>query len=595
MNDNNQTYIYEPLLAYKNILKDKHHENVVNYFNKLKEKSEVDVDLNKETVKKINKKKKELNVLNNTISRQKNIKTFYIITSIISLIVALYSIFTIGEQEEKLLYILLFIFGVLIFGFLIFYVAKKLTPRIKKLMDEASELEKKINNLINDAWSQMSSLNRLFKKEMSLELFTKTLPIINMDPVFDSKRFDYLVNKFGLQEVQDINRSTLYVQSGDIEGNPFYIGNDLIHHLGTKVYSNSITIHWTTTSTINGKTVTNHHSQVLTASVEKPHPYYNEQSYLVYGNEAAPDLIFNRKETDAENLNQQQIDRKVKKEIKKLKKKSSKEIGKGGTYTVLGDDEFEVLFGATDRNNEVQFRLLFTPLARKQLLQLMKEKEIGYGDEFDFYKHKMINVVVPKHLNMFKLNINDSYYNHYDYEVIKNTFITYNDEYFKQIFFSFAPVLSIPLYQHHKPREYIYKDLYDSYVSFYEHEKMCNMMNENEFKHPLSNTRNILKTSVVKSGDNCDTIKVEAHGYETIDRVDYITKRGGDGKNHVIAVHWVEFIPVMQESVIDIEMFEDDKEKTWGEKLDDYLSNYQGEHDNYYYTGRLLARIIKKL
>ena len=42
----------------------------------------------------------------------------------------------------------------------------------------------------------------------------------------------------------------------------------------------------------------------------------------------------------------------------------------------MGHPEFEVLFGAQNRNNEVQFRLLFTPLARKQLLALMKDKNM---------------------------------------------------------------------------------------------------------------------------------------------------------------------------------------------------------------------------
>lgn len=54
----------------------------------------------------------------------------------------------------------------------------------------------------------------------------------------------------------------------------------------------------------------------------------------------------------------------------------------------MGDAEFDVLWGATDRDHEVEFRLLFTPLAKKQLLDLMKDKEIAYGDNFNFFKRK---------------------------------------------------------------------------------------------------------------------------------------------------------------------------------------------------------------
>ena len=197
-------------------------------------------------------------------------------------------------------------------------------------------------------------------------------------------RLDYLVSKFGLNDVPSLNRSTLFVKSGDLNGNPFYIANDLVHEMGTKTYTGSITISYTVYTTVNGKRTASRRTQVLTASVTKPYPYYSEQSYLVYGNEAAPDLIFQREDSDAEHLDQKQIDRLVKRETKRLKRKQRKATKKGGSFTQLGHSEFEVLFGATNRNNEVQFRLLFTPLAQKQLLDLMKDKTIGYGDNFDF-------------------------------------------------------------------------------------------------------------------------------------------------------------------------------------------------------------------
>ena len=166
----------------------------------------------------------------------------------------------------------------------------------------------------------MRPLNDLFTPEMSKTLFAKTLPLINLDKMFDSKRLEYLVRKFGLNAAQDPNRSTLYVQSGDINGNPFFLANDLVHELGLKTYTGSITIHWTSSKTVNGKRVTQHHSQVLTASIERPCPFYRKLPYVVYGNEAAPDLVFSRQDSDAELLTQKQIDRLVKRKIKKLQK-----------------------------------------------------------------------------------------------------------------------------------------------------------------------------------------------------------------------------------------------------------------------------------
>ena len=37
---------------------------------------------------------------------------------------------------------------------------------------------------------------------------------------------------------------------------------------------------------------------------------------------------------------------------------------------------------------------------------------------------------------------------------------------------------------------------------------------------------------------------MHAHGFKGIERVDYISKTGGDGRVHQIPVHWIEYVPV---------------------------------------------------
>ena len=41
-------------------------------------------------------------------------------------------------------------------------------------------------------------------------------------------------------------------------------------------------------------------------------------------------------------------------------------------------------------------------------------------------KRKKINVVIPKHLQMLKLRIDEQYYQHYDFKQIESKFINYN-------------------------------------------------------------------------------------------------------------------------------------------------------------------------
>jgi len=594
---NDAGYIYEPVHEFKNVYKDLHHKNTVEYLEKLVETSKVDIAANKETVDSIKKLQIESQAEAAQIRKYSNQKGFLIFLTILSfggLGYCIYSLVTITFNYIYLLIALACLFMIIVF---ISVVSKTFNPMIKQLKEAKGQTDAKISNLVSIAWTQMKPLNDLFTFGMSEELFHKTIPLINLDKMFDSKRLDYLVNKFRLTAYNDVNRSTLYVQSGDINGNPFYICKNLVHNLGTKTYQGSITISWTTTRVVNGQTVVDYHTQTLTATVTKPCPYYNEYPYLVYGNEAAPDLSFRREDSDAENLSQKQIDRLVDRDIKKLNRKAEKSTLKGQDYTVMANSEFEVLFKAADRDNEVQFRLLFTPLAQKQLLDLMKEKEIGFGDDFDFIKSKMINYIYPEHLRGFQLSITPQFFYGYDLEAIKDKFIKYNDDYLRYIYFTFAPILAIPLYQQQKPHEYIYKDLYDSYVSFYEHEKVVNLMNISEFKHALSQTRNILKTSLVKSGDFCDSIKVTAHGYQTYARTDYVWVFGGDGRNHQVPVNWTEYIPVEKETEVAINVVQETEEKTYADRFKTMIEDLKNKNisdQNLYKLGTYIAYTLKK-
>lgn len=590
-------HIYDPLMEYKNKYGPNHKKNVEEYFDELVLKSNINVEENKETIKKIKTLNHKKETTKRQISKYNTFRILMILFIVIVLLISIKLLADITATTSMALDVGFIAVSSLISVLFIFLIFKKINPLLKKLKTDSDFIKNEISELINLAKSQMKPLNDLFTDEMGIELFKKTIPLINLDRMFDSKRYDYLVNKFGLDDVPELDRSTLFVKSGDINGNPFYIANDLVHTLGTKAYTGSIIISWVTYTTVNGKRVAQTRTQTLTETILKPYPYYNEQAYLVYGNEAAPDLKFTRDDSNAENMDQKQIDKHVKREEKILRKKAEKDVKKGGNFTTLANSEFEVLFNATDRNNEVQFRLLFTPLAQKQLLELMKDKTIGYGDNFDFIKNKKINIITPEHLNGDVLNVNASEYYDYDFTLIKSKFIDTNVLFFKAVYFTFAPILAIPLYQQQKPHEYIYKDLYDSYVSFYEHEIVANKLGESNLRHPESNTRNILKTSIVSSKNNTDKVKVTAFGYKAINRTEFRTRLGGDGRMHTIPIHWVEYLPVTQESVIDINIVEDKENKDYKDHLNNFINklknNEKLDEKELFYLGNFIARIIK--
>ncbi len=592
---NKDMFVDDPLESYKNIYKDLHAKNVNDFFEDLTVKSDIKIEPNVTTVKEIRKLEGERYLVKKKLNNRKGLKGFLIFLCVISIMSLAFNIYSYTDIPDEMMYLYLAIASFFLGVFSLVLILSVLNKQIRVLQQMHFVLDQKINTLMQIAWTQMQPLNQLFYEGMNKQLFQQTLPLIQFDELFETKRLHYMIQNFGFVPNNNINRSTVFIQSGEIKGNPFFFGQTLIHKMETAEYSGSITITWTTTSTVNGQKVTQHHSQVLTATISKPCPRYYNQYSLTYANDAAPDLTFSREDSDAEHMSEKKIDKMVNSQIKKLEKLSQKTITQGGSFMVMGNSEFEVLFGAKNRNHEVQFRLLFTPLAQKQLLSLMKEKTIGYGDDFDFVKDKKINTLFPEHLDDYPLNPPKGYFQGYEYADIKNRFIQYQNNYFKSIYFSFAPLLAIPLYQQTMPKEYIYGDLYSSNVSFYEHEKTVNHMNENQFKHPLCSTRNILKTNLVSSDATKDIISVTAYGYKTEERIEIVTKFGGDGRYHQIPVNWTEYLPVNQTKQVEIDIVKPEETMSYKDQLLQSISQLKNRNiteKDMFFMNSLIAHVI---
>jgi hypothetical protein len=211
-------------------------------------------------------------------------------------------------------------------------------------------------------------------------------------------------------------------------------------------------------------------------------------------------------------------------------------------------NEFDALFGATDRDNEVEFRVLFTPIAQREIVKLIKDKTISWGDDFNFTKRKMLNLIGSDHLTGYDMSGNPSNYQHYDIDTIRQKFNDYNNGYFRALYFAFAPLLAIPLYQQHKPHEFIYKDVYQQRFSCHAHEYAVNQVAA-LFRHPQSHTDDILKTQLIEGGPSGDEIRVASFGYNTIKRTDIVNVRcSGNGQTYSVSVDWTEYIPVEKTS-----------------------------------------------
>ncbi|NLF94028.1 MAG: hypothetical protein GX564_09095, partial [Oligosphaeraceae bacterium] len=336
--------------------------------------------------------------------------------------------------------------------------------------------------------------------------------------------------------------------SGSINDNPFVFVHLRKMQWGEQTYTGTKNISWTEqVRDSKGRYYSIRRYQTLVARVTKPAPLYHEEKFLLYGNEAAPSLTFSRQPSELSGSDGGIIHSLRKKHALSKLKDFSRNLEDESQYTLMGNHDFEVLFHATDRNDEVEFRLLFTPLAQTQMLKLLQDRTVGFGDDFSFVKYYKLNFIYPQHLNNIDLDTDPKKFAHYDLAQARIFFRRTQAEYFKAVYFSLAPLLSIPLYQQTRTRSAIYADRSARQSSFWEHESLANYHGELHFQHPQCITHSILKTRCLSQDDDgLSAVAVTASGYKGITRTDYQDILGGDGRIHRVSVNWTEYLPVQK-------------------------------------------------
>ncbi|MBO5879839.1 MAG: hypothetical protein J6Q68_04745, partial [Clostridia bacterium] len=245
------------------------------------------------------------------------------------------------------------------------------------------------------------------------------------------------------------------------------------------------------------------------------------------------------------------LERAVKKGKRKLKKKAEKALSTSGGFTEMSNETFDVLFNASNRDNEQQYRVLFTPLAQKEMIDLIRS-DVGYGDDFDFFKRKKLNTIRSEHSQNAPLSPTASRYYSYDVDDSRQKFISFNNEYFKSVYFDFAPLISIPAYQ--DPPATSFEEISHPDISYtaYNYETIANKMGARAFAHERTTTEAILKTELIKRSEDFDTVAVTASSYVAEPRTSFIPKLGGDGRMHPVPVHWKEYIPLQKTSLMSV-------------------------------------------
>jgi len=550
--------VYEPLGAYRDEFRDKFARLTREKFRELTERSGIDVDANRRQVAVVER-------LQEKLASARNRRSTFGILMALAFVGCVFA-FVFLAMSENLTTEAQAGCGIgavagFALGLWMVVLYHNVSGRIKALeVEEAAERRK--------AWEQMAPLNRLYTWDVTVKLIEATVPRLEFDPFFTAKRLRDLQRIYGWDGSFNDGKSIVFAQSGVINGNPFLFGEYLEQDWGEETYYGSIQISWTETEEDSEgrlRRVTRH--QTLTASVVKPIPTYSRNKLVVYGNDAAPNLTFSRQPSGLDDDDLFDGFRK-RWRLHKLKK-FSQNLEDDSDFTLMANHEFETWFRAKDRDNEVEFRLLFTALAQTQMMALMKDQKIGYGDDFAFIKDHRLNYLYPKHLRDAAIDTAPERFHDWNYDRAAHVFIAFNEKYFKDAYFALAPVLAIPLYQQTRTHEEIWKDVIDQEGScFWEHEALANYYGGDRFRHPDCITENVLKTEVVNRRDGVSDVAVTAYGYRGEDRVDYEEVYGGDGNYHTVPVKWVEYLPVERTSRMRLS----EAEKPGG----DFMSGFDG-------------------
>ena len=584
--------IYEPRKFYEERLKQQYHDEATRFFDELVASSKVDVEGNRVHVADFEKTLGHFETEKKNASHFKGWRTFLIVLIVAGFLLGL--LFTIAGFMHLDRGWVMPVSGLLLICLgvgLLLYLLRVLNPKIKEIEGRLNGLEKEVQKKKNLCFEDLRELNRSYDWNIPAQIMKKTTPVLDLDRYFHVGRFAYLVKKFGFPKDLGKDATILGVLSGNIQGNPFVLERDLSESIVEIPYTGSIVITWTTVHSSKDGTYTVTHTETLTATVTHPGPRYDTQTRLIYGNQAAPNLHFSRRPTGEDTQDEKKVSRFVKKRNKILDKKAKADLMDDDpttNFTKIGNEKFDALFGADNRDNETEFRLLYTPLAQKNVLDLLMNP-LPYGDDFVQVKEGMLNSIASRHSQQFDYSANPDRFVHFSVDAAKANFVSYCDDFIRCLYFDLAPLISIPLYQTHMPDEYIAGTMDDfSNFSTFEHEVMANSLDPAAFRPEEADPSLplILKVSKAEKDGKDDIVQIHAYSFKTTPRTDYVSKLGGDGHMHTIPVHWVQYDRVEREEgmvVSDI----GGTNRSYADKIDQAIRSFVKDGAPHYERGLL--------
>lgn len=546
---------FDPVDYYRVHLKTRVKEIATTYFDTLLKASKVDEGTNQEQYTKLQSLRATDNAEDKRRGRWKGFRTFLWVIFGIGLFFAIIGIITLFSEGSALAGGLMTGLGLLAVVVSLVLIFVWLKNKIAVMEAEDKERNAAIAQLESNIRQSLEPLYSKFSWNDFKKIVSKTTDMFTIDEKFPEKKMDMLRSLYNYSDVVDPNESIVALMSGDIDTNPYVRVRIKREEETIYTYTGSMVITWVEHYTdSDGHVHSRTRTQTLVAQYRHPGPMFSSYPMMIYGNNAAPDLDFSRGPVKVDTDDEKAL----KKYIKRNDKILQEEMEKGSKVQAMANSEFEALFNCKNRDNEVQFRLLFTPLAQQNMIELIKGKE-GYGDDFYYMKRKKINIVQCSHsYDVFSYNFNFSQ-NYLCVKDMRNYFISNICDLFKSLYFDLAPILSIPLYQMTEAGAYTPDHPLPNDISVYEAMKVSNNMPASAFKNANATTDQILRPTYEKTVGSTDIFKVHSIAFRAIRKVAYVPTMGGDGYMHNVPVPYDEYIPADNDVTIGIKRTDTEK------------------------------------
>lgn len=536
--------IQSPLSYYLHVGEALHKQNTEQRLKDLTSGVPIDREANAKTVGEYNRYRENADLLSKQIRAKKKARNWAIF-GIIFTALTLSILFGVLDMMAAIKSMLI-AFSILAAIVLICVTCKNVKAKINALNGQLAEQQRLSDTAYQQALTQMQAFNNAFPEDVSLRLVEKTMPILAFDSYFTAERLQQL-QAYGLSGEIPTNESVVETLSGELYGKPFLYDRRIEHRMEEKTYHGSLTIHWTTESRDSkGNVITRHHSETLHAYLDKPYPNYYDATWLYYGTGTLPNLHFFRSPKFSDDKNKRELSRTLRKGERKLRRLEEKELRNGGDFIQVENTEFEILFGAENRSDELDFREMYTMQAQKNTVDLLLS-DATYGDDFYYAKQGTLHKLQSAHRQGQPLYPSGSSFHSHDVVLAEQAFTQLNARFYKDVFFDFAPILAAPIFQSvEESRSITVGD-----KTQYNYEQYANAVSE-QLRPEHCDTDCIFKVNNVEQEGDATLLHVTAYGYYGEPRVTYVSKHGGDGHWHDVPVDWVEYIPENKTSMVKI-------------------------------------------